>query len=44
MIMSDSRGTTEVEKAYQETIMDVDLGSFMSVKRTGGATSLARYK
>lgn len=44
MIMSDSRGTTEVEKAYQDTIEDIDLESFMSVKRTGGATSLARYK
>ncbi|HZV46603.1 MAG TPA: hypothetical protein VFG06_04580 [Thermodesulfovibrionales bacterium] len=42
--MSDSRGTTEVEKAYQDTIEDIDLESFMSVKRTGGATSLARYK
>jgi len=44
MIMSDSRGTTEVEKAYQDTIEDIDLESFMSVKRTGGGTSLARYK
>ena len=44
MIMSDCRGTTEVEKAYQNTIEDVDLGSFVGVKRTGGATSLARYK
>ena len=44
MIMSDSRGTTEAEKAYQDTIEDIDLESFMGVKRTGGATSLARYK
>ena len=44
MIMSDSRGTTEAEKAYQDTIMDVDLESFMGVRQAGGATSLARYK
>src|SRR4030043_2227695 len=44
MIMSDSRGTTEAEKAYQDTIEDIDLESFMGVKQTGGATSLARYK
>jgi hypothetical protein len=31
MIMSDSRGTTEAEKAYQDTIEDVDLESFMGI-------------
>ena len=30
MIMSDSMGTTEAEKAYQDTIEDVDLESFGS--------------
>ncbi len=34
----------EAEKAYQDTIEDVDLESFMGVKQAGGATSLARYK
>ncbi len=34
----------EAEKAFQETIEDVDLESFMGVKQAGGATSLARYK
>lgn len=32
------------EKAFQETIEDVDLESFTGVKQAGGATSLARYK
>jgi len=34
----------ESDKAYQDTIEDVDLESFMGVKQAGGATSLARYK
>jgi len=34
----------EAERAYQSTVEDADLESFMGVKRTGGATSLARYK
>ncbi len=34
----------EAEKAYQDTIEDVDLESFMGVKQSGGATSLAKYK
>ena len=34
----------EAEKAYQDTIEDVDLESFLGVKQVGGATSLARYK
>ncbi|MGD0281431.1 MAG: helicase-related protein [Dissulfurispiraceae bacterium] len=34
----------ESEKAYQDTIEDVDLESFMGVKQSGGATSLAKYK
>jgi len=34
----------KAEKAYQDTIEDVDLESFMGVKQAGGATSLARYK
>ncbi len=31
MIMSDSRGTTEAEKAYQDTIEDIDLESFVGI-------------
>jgi hypothetical protein len=38
------QGTTEAEKAYQATIEDVDLESFVGVRQAGGATSLARYK
>lgn len=34
----------ESERAYQDTLEGIDLESFMGVKRTGGATSLARYK
>lgn len=34
----------EAEKAYQDTVEDIDLESFMGVKQAGGATSLARYK
>lgn len=34
----------ESEKAYQNTMEDADLDSFMGVKQSGGATSLARYK
>src|SRR3990172_4259857 len=34
----------ESETAYQTTIEDTDLESFMGVRRTGGASSLARYK
>lgn len=34
----------EAEKAYQSTVEDADLESFMGVKRSGGATSIAKYK
>ncbi|WP_420264768.1 helicase-related protein [Candidatus Magnetominusculus dajiuhuensis] len=34
----------KAERAYQSTIDDVDLESFKGVKRSGGITSLARYK
>ncbi len=34
----------EAEKAYQDTVEDIDLESFMGVKQAGGVTSLARYK
>lgn len=34
----------EAERAYQTTMENVDLESFLGVKQTGGATSLAKYK
>lgn len=34
----------EAERAYQDTIENADLESFMGIKQTGGATSLGRYK
>jgi len=34
----------EAEKAYQDTVEDADIESFMGVKQAGGATSLSRYK
>ncbi len=34
----------EAEKAFRDTVEDADLASFMGVRQTGGATSLARYK
>ena len=34
----------EAEKAFQDTIEDVDIESFKGVKQTGGPMSLARYK